>query len=124
MMSCRSFIDRASRSILVNTSVSPSRRNSRSTCSSLLSPIAAERLEEGRETCRSFGMRGCRLPSLRIQLPVPVAVAIDRTVAGLFVPGVADHTLDIDLHQQLDDGLSHAAQKVASAGFCQQLGTR
>jgi hypothetical protein len=36
----------------------------------------------------------------------------------------ADQTLHVGLHQQLHHSLGHAAQKVAIAGFRQQLGQR
>ena len=60
----------------------------------------------------------------RIQRPVAVAVAIGRPVAGSLVAARTDQTLHVGLHQQLHHGLGHAAQEVATAGFCQQFGQR
>jgi hypothetical protein len=84
------------------------------------------RLEKGREVAAlaQLGYAQLQAAEACVQDPVPVAVAIGRTLAGAFVPARADQPFHVGLHQQLHHSLSHAAQEVAIARFGQQLGQR
>ena len=76
----------------------------------------------GNRPCLLFETAPCTPPKERpcatwdIMVSAPV-----QSIGGSFVPASAGQSLDVGLHQQLQDALGHSKQKVTVAGLLQKL---
>ena len=56
-----------------------------------------------------FGDTKLQAAQPRVERPVPVAIAVGRTIAGSLVTSGADQPFHVGLHQQLHNRLGHTA---------------
>ncbi len=81
-------------------------------------------LEERREVAALAELGDAQLEraQARVEAAVAVAVAVVQPVGRALVARRADHAFDVGLHQDLQHGLGHGAQKVALTGLLHELG--
>jgi hypothetical protein len=81
------------------------------------------RLQEGRKVAALAQLRYPQLKRAKagVEAAVAKSVAVGGPLAGAFMAGGADQTLDVGFHQHLHDCFSGAAQEVRVPGFGEKL---
>ena len=82
------------------------------------------RLQERREVAAlpQLGDPELQAAQARVERTLPIAVAVGLPLGAALMTPSADQPVHVRLHQELHNGLGHAAQEVAISGFGQKLG--